>query len=207
MNTNPDETKQLIERTRSGDASAFDELFNRHRLRLRKSLAMRMDRRVAGRADASDILQETYLEAFKRFENYLKQEGMPFYLWLQWIAREKVIGMHRRHLGAGKRAVQHEVPLMPVDSSAEFVSGLIGRSPSPSQELAKAELAEKLRLALGQLDDDDRDLILWRHFEQLSAREMAMLLGVTEAAANKRYIRAVGKLRKILKDLGVSNPT
>jgi RNA polymerase sigma-70 factor (ECF subfamily) len=207
MNTNPDETKQLIERTRSGDASAFDELFNRHRLRLRKSIAMRMDRRVAGRADASDILQETYLEAFKRFENYLKQEGMPFYLWLQWIAREKVIGMHRRHLGAGKRAVQHEVPLMPVDSSAEFVSGLIGRSPSPSQELAKAELAEKLRLALGQLDDDDRDLILWRHFEQLSAREMAMLLGVTEAAANKRYIRAVGKLRKILKDLGVSNPT
>jgi len=114
---------------------------------------------------------------------------MPFYLWLHWIAREKVIALHRRHLGAGKRAVQQEVPLMPVDSSAEFVSGLIGRLPSPSQELAKAELAERLRLALGQLDDDDRDLILWRHFEQLSARDMALLLDITEASASKRYIR------------------
>ena len=146
------------------------------------------------------------MEAFQRLPKYLEQEGMPFYLWLHWIAREKVIALHRRHLGAGKRAVQHEVPLMPVDSSAEFVSGLIGRLPSPSQELAKAELAERLRLALGRLDDDDRDLILWRHFEQLSARDMALLLDITEAAANKRYIRAIERLRKILQDLGISNP-
>ena len=95
---------------------------------------------------------------------------------------------------------------MPVDSSAEFVSGLIGRLPSPSQELANAELAERLRLALERLDADERDLILWRHFEQLSARDMALLLNITEAAANKRYIRAVERLRKFLQDLGVSNP-
>jgi RNA polymerase sigma-70 factor (ECF subfamily) len=93
---------------------------------------MRMDRRVAARVDASDILQETYLEAFTRLPKYLQQEGMPFYLWLHWIAREKVLGLHRRHLGAEKRAVQHEVQFMPVDTSAEFVSGLIGRGPTPS---------------------------------------------------------------------------
>ncbi len=167
---------------------------------------MRMDRRIAARVDASDILQETYLEAFKRLPKYLQQEGMPFYLWLHWIAREKVLGLHRRHLGADKRAVQHELPLMPVDSSAEFVSVIIGRGPSPSQELARVELAERLRLALGRLDTDERDLILWRHFEQLSARDMAQLLGITEAAAGKRYIRAVERLRNILLDLGVSNP-
>jgi RNA polymerase sigma-70 factor (ECF subfamily) len=206
MSTDPDETRKLIERIRNGDASAFEELFKRHRGRLHKAIAIRMDRRVAARVDASDILQETYLEAFRRFPNYLRGESMPFNLWLHWIAREKVIGFHRRHLGAGKRAVQHEVPLMPADSSAEFVSGLIGRLPSPSQELAKAELAERLRLALGQLSDDERDLILWRHFEQLNAHDVALLLKITEAAANKRYIRAVERLRKILRELGVSGP-
>jgi RNA polymerase sigma-70 factor, ECF subfamily len=206
VNTDTDGTGRLIERTRNGDTSAFEELFNRHRGRLHRAIAMRMDRRVTARVDASDILQETYMEAFRRLPRYLEQEGMPFYFWLYWIAREKVIGLHRRHLGAGKRTVQHEVPLLPVDSSAQFVSGLIGRLPSPSQELAKTELAEQLRLALGRLDDSDRDLILWRHFEQLSAREMALLLDITEAAANKRYIRAVEKLRKLLIDLSVSNP-
>jgi RNA polymerase sigma factor (sigma-70 family) len=99
-----------------------------------------------------------------------------------------------------------EAPLLPIDSSAEFVSGLIGRLPTPSQELAKAELAAKLRLALGQLDTDDRDLILWRHFEQLTARDTAMLLDITEAAANKRHIRAVERLRKHLLDLGITQP-
>ncbi len=206
MNQDPAETQGLLKRARAGDHSAFEELFNRHRIRLRKAIAMRMDRRVAARADASDILQETYMEAFKRLPKYLHQDAMPFYLWLHWIAREKVLGLHRRHLGADKRAIQREVPLMPVDSSAEFVSGIIGRGPSPSQELAKAELAERLRKALGQLDDDQRDLILWRHFEQLSARDTAQLLQISEAAASKRYIRAVERLRAILIGLGVSGP-
>jgi len=145
------------------------------------------------------------MEAFKRIPNYLKQEGMPFYLWLHWIAREKVIALHRHHLGAGKRTVQREVPLMPVDNSVELVSNIIGRIPSPSQELAKAELAEQVRLALGRLDAEERELVLWRNFEQLSARDMALLLNITEAAANKRYIRAVERLRKHLQDLGVAH--
>jgi RNA polymerase sigma-70 factor (ECF subfamily) len=206
MKTNPDETENLIERTREGDTAAFEALFERHRGKLHKAIAMRMDRRVAARVDASDVLQETYLEAFKRLPKYLEQEGMPFYLWLHWIAREKVIGLHRRHLGAGKRSVQYEAPIMPTDSSVEFASGLIDRPPSPSEELARVELAELLRSALERLTSDERDLILWRHFEQISAHDMAMLLGITEAAANKRYIRAVERLRKILQDSGVSNP-
>lgn len=206
MNSDLDETRNLLERIRRGDTAAFDALFKKHRGRLQKAIAMRMDRRVAARLDSSDILQETYLEAFKRLPKYLRRETMPFYLWIHWIAREKVIGSHRHHLGAEKRAVQHEVPLMPVDSSAQFVSGLIGRLPSPSQKLAKVEIAEKLRLALQQMSSDERDLILWRHFEQFSTRDMAILLDITAAAANKRYIRALERLRKLLHDLGVSNP-
>jgi RNA polymerase sigma-70 factor, ECF subfamily len=207
MTGEPTETQELLKRARGGDQSAFEELFQRHRKRLQKAIAMRIDRRLSARIDASDVLQETHLEAFRRMPNYLANNEMPFYLWLHWIAREKVLALHRRHLGAEKRAVICEVPLLPVDSSATFVSGIIaGREPSPSQALAKTELAERLRLALGQLDTDDRDLILWRHFEQLSARDMAQLLQISESAAAKRYIRAVERLRAILVDFGVSRP-
>jgi RNA polymerase sigma-70 factor, ECF subfamily len=203
----PTETQELLERARSGNRSAFEELFQHHRGRLQKAIAMRIDRRLSARVDASDVLQETYLEAFRRMPNYLAHGEMPFYLWLHWIAREKVLALHRRHLGAEKRTVVHEVPLLPVDNSATFVSGIIaGCDPSPSQALAKTELARRLRLALGQLDEDERDLILWRHFEQLSARDTAQLLQISEAAASKRYIRTVERLRTLLIDLGVSGP-
>jgi len=201
----PDETQSLLERANKGEEAAFEALFRRNQARLLQAIALRMDRRVAARVDASDVLQETYLEAFKRLPRYLQQKPMPFYLWLCWIAREKVLALHRRHLGAEKRTVTHEAPLLPADSSATFVSAVIaGHEPSPSQALAKAELAERLRLALGQLDDDERDLILWRHFEQLSTRDTAQLLEISEAAASKRYIRAVERLRAILEGLGIS---
>jgi RNA polymerase sigma-70 factor (ECF subfamily) len=131
---------------------------------------------------------------------------MPFYLWLRWIAREKVIALQRRHLGADKRTLKHEAPALPVDSSAQFVSAIIARGPTPSQQLARKELAERLRTALAQLDDDERELILWRHFEQLTARETAQLLQITEAAASKRYVRALEHLRSLLLDLGVTSP-
>jgi RNA polymerase sigma-70 factor, ECF subfamily len=207
MDRKSNDTQELLELARGGDQSAFEELFKRHRGPLRRAIAMRLDRRLAARVDASDVLQETYLEAFRRLPKYLQQEAMPFYLWLHWIAREKVLALHRHHLRTEKRAVTYEAPLLPADSSATFVSIIIaGHEPSPSQVLAKAELAEYLRLALGRLDDDERDLILWRHFEQLSARDMAQLLQISEAAAAKRYIRAVERLRTILISLGVSGP-
>jgi RNA polymerase sigma-70 factor, ECF subfamily len=207
MRNNADETRKLLEQVQHGDQAAFEALFQRHRAKLRRTIALRMDRRVAARVDASDVLQDAYLEAFKRLPKYLQQQGMPFYLWLCWIAREKVLALHRRHLGAEKRAVIYEAPLLPADSSSAFVSAVIaGREPTPSQALAKTELAEQLRQALEKLDDDERDLILWRHFEQLSARDTAQLLQISEAAASKRYIRAVERLRAILADLGVSRP-
>ena len=207
MRGNSDETQSLLDRAKNGDQAAFEALFRRHREKLLRAIALRMDRRVATRVDASDVLQETYLEAFRRLPRYLQEQPMPLYLWLCWLAREKVLALHRRHLGAEKRAVTHEAPPLPADSSATFVSAVIaGHEPSPSQALAKAELAERLRLALGQLDDDERDLILWRHFEQLSARDTAQLLEISEAAASKRYIRAVERLRRILVGLGVSGP-
>ena len=125
MRDNPDETQRILERAEDGDQTAFEVLFRQHRERLLPAIALRMDRRVAARVDASDVLQDTCLEAFKRLPKYLEQQRMPFYLWLCWIAREKVLALHRRHLGAVKRAVTHEAQLLPADSSATFVSALI----------------------------------------------------------------------------------
>lgn len=82
MHTDPDRTKTLLELARGGSQAAFEELFNRHRAKLKRVIALRMDRRVAARVDASDVLQDTYLEAFKRVPEYLRQQRMPFYLWL-----------------------------------------------------------------------------------------------------------------------------
>ncbi len=204
MDTDSAETHELLQQARQGRPAALAELFARQRDRLRQGIALRLDRRLAARVDVSDVLQETFLEAARRLPDYLARPALPFALWLRWLAREKVLAFHRQHLLAGKRALDRELRPLPADSSAQLVRGFLGPGPSPSQAAAAAELAERLRLALQQLDEDERDLILGRHFEQLTNREIAGLLGISEAAANKRYIRALERLRGLLRGLGVS---
>jgi RNA polymerase sigma-70 factor (ECF subfamily) len=200
------DTQELLARARGGEQAALEALFARHRERLRYGIALRLDRRLAARVDVSDVLQETYLEAARRLPQYLAEPGMPFPLWLRWLARERVQVLHRRHLGADRRAVGHEAGPLPADSSAQLVGGLVGAGPTPSQAVAAVEAAEHLRLALQRLSETERDVLLWRHFEQLSNREIAQLLGIGEAAANKRYIRALQRLRGLLAGLGLSRP-
>ncbi len=197
--------QKLLQSARRGDAEALTQLFARYQERLRRTVELHLDRRVAARVGASDVLQEAFLEAARRWPEYLKRQEMPFPLWLQWLAREKVLEAHRRHIRADKRAVSREVPPLPADSSAEFVRSLAGCEPTTSQNVVAAELAERLRLAIQRLDDDERELILWRHFEQLSIRDTAQLLGISEAAASKRYVRALERLRGFLLSLGVSS--
>jgi RNA polymerase sigma-70 factor, ECF subfamily len=194
----PDQTTELFQRLRAGDSSALGPLFQAQQDTLRRAIAWRLDRRLNARLDVSDVLQETYALAVRRLPEYLQTADMPFSLWLLWLAREQVQTAHRRHLGADTRTVGRELPALPVDSSACLARGLLAKEPSPSKAAAAAEMAERLRLALGHLDDDERDLILWKHFEQLSHREMARLLGITEAAAGKRYIRSLERLRQLM---------
>ena len=198
---------ELLEQARQGRPEAVARLFDSHRACLRRAILLRLDRRVAARVDASDVLQETYLEAARRLPDYLANPPLPFDLWLRWLAREQVLMCHRRHLGADKRAATREVGPLPAESSAQFVSAFAGRGSSPSQHLAAVEIAERLRQALQQLSEEERDLILWRHFEQLSTREVAQLLQITDAAASKRYVRALERLRELLINLGISGPT
>jgi len=200
----PAELLNLLDRARQNDRAAQERLFVLYRDELHRTVALRLDRRLAARIDVSDIVSETWLEAWRRLHTDPRQPSLPLGLWLHYLARDQVNAAHRVHLGAGKRSVRHEVPVLPTESSSCFVQGLLARGPSPSQAATAAEDAELLRLALEQLEDDERELILWRHFEQLSNRDAAHLLGVTEAAASKRYVRALERLGTLLRNLGVS---
>jgi RNA polymerase sigma-70 factor (ECF subfamily) len=201
----PDQTQELLERAGRGDRAALDELFARHRDELRRAIARRLDRRVAARADASDVLQDTLLEAARRLPEALRRPDVPFHLWLRWLARDQVAAAHRRHLGAERRSAGREIEWLGAASSAVLGRALLGRGPSPSRAVADADLAGRVRQAMAALDDDERELIVWRHFEQVTIRDAALLLGIGEAAASKRYLRALERLEGLLHALGVTS--
>lgn len=198
-----DETQDLLDKVKKGDQPAFEELFDRHRSRLERLVRGRMDARLSGRMDPSDIVQETYLEAARRFQEYCRNPQMSFYIWLRWIAREKIIQQYRRHLDADKRAIDREQPLVSPNTSVEVARELVASGASPTQEVAANELARLMEKALEQLDEEDRRIVIWRSFEQLTVDETAELLKISRAAAGKRYLRALEKLRRHLNSFGL----
>jgi RNA polymerase sigma-70 factor, ECF subfamily len=189
-----------LDRARAGDSRALEELLLRNRECVERAVALRWERRM----DPADVLQEVSLEAFRRFEEYLASSPLLFHLWLRLLARDKLRDLRRKHLGAAKRDGRRKAALPPLESSMKLVQSLAGKGPTPSRALAAKECAELLRAALSDLDPDERDILLWRHFEFLTNGEVARLLGIGEAAASKRYIRALERLRGILAGMGMS---
>jgi RNA polymerase sigma-70 factor (ECF subfamily) len=151
------------------------------------------------------VLQDTFLEATQRLPDYLRRPDMPFYLWLRFLAGQRLLIAHRRHLGTHQRDAAREVSLyrgaMPEASSAALAARLLGREGRPSEIAVRAEMKLRLQEALNQMDPLDREVLALRHFEQLSNAETATLLQVQEAAASKRYIRALKKLKNVLANL------
>lgn len=198
------DTDELVDRVRHGSRPAFEELFARHREQLKQALEVRMDFRLGGRVDISDIVQETYLEASQRFDDYLADPRLRFYVWLRWIGREKVIQHYRHHVAARRRAVDREL-VLPVDRSNEIVQRVAAGGATPTGELAARERAELLERALSDLADSDREVILLRHFEGLSHVEAAAVLGLAPDAARKRHVKALRRLGRRLKELGATS--
>jgi RNA polymerase sigma-70 factor (ECF subfamily) len=198
---NPPETLDLLNDVRHGKQDAVDQLLARHRDAVRRLIDMRLDRAIAGRVDASDIVQEVLLEASQRLNEYLVNPAMPFHLWLRHIAQDHLIDAHRRHRQAKRRSVDRERRMqagLRDHSSIELIGQLIDRELTPATAAIRQEMQERFQTAVACLEDDDRDVILMRHFEQLSNQEVAETLGVTEAAASMRYLRAVRRLRALL---------
>jgi RNA polymerase sigma-70 factor (ECF subfamily) len=202
MNDPPTENMRQLERLRSGDRQALAELFQRHRDRLRRMVELRMDARLHGRVDASDVLQDGFLDLAKRVESYLSDPRIPVFLWLRLVVSDRLATVHRHHLGTRMRDAAQEVSLyrdpLPQASSAALASMLLGRLTSPSNAAIRAEQILQVQEAVNSLEPLDREVVALRHFEQLSRAETAMVLGISEEAGAKRYIRAMKKLKTIL---------
>lgn len=196
---------ETVARLRREGHAALAELFTKHRERLRRMVDMRLDRRVAGRVDASDVLQEAFVDASKQLERYLEDVPMPPFLWLRFLTGERLMATHRRHLGAKMRDAKQEVPLRiharPDVRSESLSFGLAGKLTSPSVAAVRAEVHDRLRKALDELELLDREILSLRHFEELSNAEAAEELEITTAAASKRYIRALERLRKAVEGI------
>ena len=193
---------EALRRASQGHPEGLEDLFTRYRTRLRRMIRLRLDRRLQGRVDPSDVIQEVYLEVSRQIGDYLRDPAMPFFLWLRLRAGQKLALVHRQHLGVQARDAGREVSLyrgpMPEATSAALAAQLIGKRTSPSQAAIKAELKIRLQEALNSMEDLDREVLALRHFEQLTNAETARVLGIKESTACNRYIRALERLKKIL---------
>ncbi len=199
------ETNRLLVRAAAGEAASWGELLTRHGERLRRIVAFRLDPRLRGRVDASDVMQEIHLEASKHLNDYLKQTSIPVFLWLRGIAGHKLLEVHRHHLGTPMRDARRELAIyrgaMPGATSAAIAAQLLGHATRPSEAVMRAEANRRLQDALDDLDPLDREILALRHIEQLTNAEAARVLGIKEAAAGKRYLRALERLRELLRHL------
>lgn len=199
---NSDNTERLLRQAEAGDARAFEDLFARHRAYLHQVVALRLDPRIRPRLDASDVVQEAQLEAFRRIGDFLERRPMAFRLWLRKTTQERLLMLQRFHRRAARRSVDREVEL-PDKSAFALVQQLFAAGSSPSKRLEQSEAARRVRDALGRLSDTDREMLLMRNLEALSNQEVAEVLGIEPVAASKRYGRALMRLRDVLVEFGL----
>jgi RNA polymerase sigma-70 factor (ECF subfamily) len=202
MENNSEDTVHLIERARAGDEAAVNKLFARHRGRLRRMVDLRLDRRLQGRVDASDVVQDGFVDALAKLPDYLAEPKLPLFLWLRLVVGERLLKIHRTHLGTQMRDASLEVSLyrdaLPTASSAALAAQLLGKHTSPTEAAVRAERMLRVQEAVNALDPLDREIIALRNFEELSRSEAARALGIEEAAAAKRYVRAIKRLKDAL---------
>jgi RNA polymerase sigma-70 factor (ECF subfamily) len=195
---NQEETIELLGSAERGESEAVNRLLDRHRDSLHRMVACRLNPGVAGRLDASDVVQDALLTASRRLAEYLKNPAIPFHAWLRQLARDRLADAYRREL-ADKRDVAREQAMPASDRSSLDPAVLFAdHELTPAATLMRKEFAERFQQAVDQLEDDAREIILMRHAEQLSNSQAAELLGLSEPAAGMRYLRALRQLKSLL---------
>jgi RNA polymerase sigma-70 factor (ECF subfamily) len=163
---------------------------------------MRLDRKIQQRVDVSDVVQDVFIEANRRLTRYLENPVMPFHLWLRQIAKDRIIDAYRRHRVSAKRSVDKEhqgrVALGPDQTSLALVNQLVDGEMTPAAAVTRRELAERVEQTIAELPEQDREILLMRHYEQLSNQEVADTMGLSQPAAGMRYLRAIRRLRETL---------
>jgi RNA polymerase sigma-70 factor (ECF subfamily) len=205
MNTDPRTNEDLLDAARAGDESALAVLFERHRDRLGRMVQLRMDSRLQGRVDPADVLQDAYVAVRGKFPQYSADPHVPFFLWLRLEVGQKLVDVHRFHLGAKMRDAGQEVSLdrgaLPQVSSLSLAEHLLGKLTTASQAAMRVELKRRVQEALKSMDPRDREVLILRHFEELTNAETAQVLGIKPSAAVNRYVRALKRLKKELQGM------
>jgi RNA polymerase sigma-70 factor, ECF subfamily len=205
MADDPAGETELLTRAAAGDSAAARDLFLCHRSRLKRMVHLRLSRRLQGRVDDSDVLQEAYLDVARRLPEYAADPKVPFFLWVRHLTGLKLAEVHRRHLGTQARDADRELSLhrggLPEADSVSLAAHLLGQLTTPSQAAVKAERRLMVQEALAALDPLDREVLALKHFEQLSTSEIAEVLGMSKAGAGSRYLRAIKRLREVLSSM------
>lgn len=200
-----DPTGELLIAAKAGDTQAVNDLLERHRGPVRKLVQMRLDRRVQQRVDVSDVVQDVMVEASIRLADYMADPSMAFHLWLRQIAWDHMIDTYRRHRGSAKRSLDREQsivgPVADDRSTMELIFQIRDPELTPAAAAAQAEISRRVEATIEELDPNDREIVLMRHFEHLTNQEVAEVLGLQPPAASMRYLRAIRRLRELLEDL------
>lgn len=191
----------FLERARRGDEGALPELIRAHEPRLLRMVGLRMDPSLRARLDPADVVQEASVEALRRFPEWCAQSELSFHLWLRLVTAQALAQIHRRHLGAHMRDALREVrgpEARPGVSATSATDVLIASTTSPTLAARREELRARVLGALEELGDLDREIVVLRHYEGLTNEEAAAELAITPAAASKRFLRALVRLRPTL---------
>ena len=205
-----DKTETLLDAARAGDGDAVNKLLERHRGPIRRLVEMRLDRKVQQRVDVSDVVQDVMIEANSRLKKYLDEPVMAFHLWLRQIAWDRMIDTYRRHRVSAKRNMDREQPMSAPGradhSTMELAVQLCDPALTPAAAATQREIAGKVESVIEMLGDQDREIVLMRHFEHLTNLEIAQVLGLNPPAASMRYLRAIRRLRELLEEQAIESP-
>ena len=198
------EQAEIIERLKSDRDEALAHFFSLVRERLKRIVNFRLDYRLNGRISESDVIQDTYVRASQRLDSFLEKPEMPFFVWLRLEVQQQLVDIHRHHFGAEKRDIRKEVAIAKPkagQTSMALAAHLVAQLTSVSQLFERAEQIASVEKTLDEMNELDREVIALRHFEELSNIEAAEVLGIQPAAASKRYLRALKRLREIMEQV------
>lgn len=197
----PDDTDLLLRSAADGDPAAIDLLLLRHRERLRRMIALRLDDRLAARVDASDVVQEALTDAARKLADYARERPLPFYPWLHRLAAERVAEVHRRHRRSQARSVAREEAdafAWPDGSAQLIVNSLVADDITPGHALLREEQRCQVHAALAELPPIDREILVMHYLEELCFPEIAAILSIGESAAKMRHLRALRRIRALM---------
>ncbi|MFI5460470.1 MAG: sigma-70 family RNA polymerase sigma factor [Isosphaerales bacterium] len=214
MNTSPStnpEIDALLRDAAQGDVQAVRCLLEKHRTRLRRMIAARLDPRLAPRLDPSDVVQETLADAARRLPDYLRDRPLPFYPWLHRLAADRLAWTHRHHVASTVRGIGREEfidwPSHDEATLTRLVDRLAANDTTPGHRMAREERRLLLARAIARMGEADRVILGLRYLDQLAFDEIAAVLEIGLGAAKMRHLRALERLRGLLEEVGVEPST